>query len=171
MIQKLLPLLLLAILMGCDTPPASTNSQTANPPAENKSFTAKDFNGSWHGIAKVINKSGRFDCNQHLTIEVDNDGGVTGKIGWSLLPKKSETDDNQKFGNNSSGEKVDKHTEDIIGLLNTEDGTLAMVEQYESGTLNGKMRSDGTLELLRTQPGEFHVVTHAILKREPKAND
>ena len=157
--------------MGCDTPPASTNSQTANPPAENKSFTAKDFNGSWHGIAKVINKSGRFDCNQHLTIEVDSDGGVTGKIGWSLLPKKSETDDNQKFGNNSSGEKVDKHTEDIIGLLNTEDGTLTMVEQFESGTLKGKMRSDGSLELLRTQPGEFHVVTHAILKLERNEND
>ena len=166
--KNLLLILLVGILIGCDTPPASTNSQITTPPIEDRIFSAKDFNGSWHGIAKVINKAGRFDCNQHLTIEVDNDGGVTGKIGWSILPKKSETDDNQKFGNNSSGEKVDKHTEDIIGLLNTEDGTLTMVEQFESGTLKGKMRSDGTLELLRTQPGEFHVVTHAILKHEQK---
>ncbi|MDG1512055.1 MAG: hypothetical protein P8R31_10190 [Mariniblastus sp.] len=166
--KNLLLILLVGILIGCDTPPASTTSQITTPPVEDRIFSAKDFNGSWHGIAKVINKAGRFDCNQHLTIEVDNDGGVTGKIGWSILPKKSETDDNQKFGNNSSGEKVDKHTEDIIGLLNTEDGTLTMVEQFESGTLKGKMRSDGTLELLRTQPGEFHVVTHAILKHEQK---
>ena len=166
--KNLLLILLVGILIGCDTPPASTTSQITTPPVEDRIFSAKDFNGSWHGIAKVINKAGRFDCNQHLTIEIDNDGGVTGKIGWSILPKKSETDDNQKFGNNSSGEKVDKHTEDIIGLLNTEDGTLTMVEQFESGTLKGKMRSDGTLELLRTQPGEFHVVTHAILKHEQK---
>ncbi|MDG2182473.1 MAG: hypothetical protein P8L78_12330 [Mariniblastus sp.] len=166
--KNLLLILLVGVLIGCDTPPASTTSQITTPPVEDRIFSAKDFNGSWHGIAKVINKAGRFDCNQHLTIEVDNDGGVTGKIGWSILPKKSETDDNQKFGNNSSGEKVDKHTEDIIGLLNTEDGTLTMVEQFESGTLKGKMRSDGTLELLRTQPGEFHVVTHAILKHEQK---
>lgn len=166
--KNLLLILLVGILIGCDTPPASTTSQITTPPVEDRILSAKDFNGSWHGIAKVINKAGRFDCNQHLTIEVDNDGGVTGKIGWSILPKKSETDDNQKFGNNSSGEKVDKHTEDIIGLLNTEDGTLTMVEQFESGTLKGKMRSDGTLELLRTQPGEFHVVTHAILKHEQK---
>ncbi|MDB2526667.1 hypothetical protein N9X53_08265 [Mariniblastus sp.] len=169
--KNLLLILLVGILIGCDTPPASTTSKTDTPPAEDRIFSAKDFNGSWHGIAKVINKAGRFDCNQHLTIEVDSDGGVTGKIGWSLLPKKSETDDNQKFGNNSSGEKVDKHTEDIIGLLNTEDGTLTMVEQFESGTLKGKMRSDGSLELLRTQPGEFHVVTHAILKLEQNEND
>ncbi|MGI9497840.1 MAG: hypothetical protein ACR2NK_17420 [Mariniblastus sp.] len=169
--KKLLPILLLAILLGCDTPPVSTTSKTNTSAVENRIFSADDFNGRWHGIAKVINKSGRFDCNQHLTIEVDENGGVTGKIGWSILPKKSETDDTQTFGNNSSGEKVDKHTEDIIGLLNTEDGTLTMVEQFESGTLKGKMRSDGTLELLRTQPGEFHVVTHAILKREPKTND
>ena len=169
--KNLLLILLVGILIGCDTPPASTTSKTDTPPAEDRNFSAKDFNGSWHGIAKVINKAGRFDCNQHLTIEVDSDGGVTGKIGWSLLPKKSETDDNQKFGNNSSGEKVDKHTEDIIGLLNTEDGTLTMVEQFESGTLKGKMRSDGSLELLRTQPGEFHVVTHAILKLEQNDND
>jgi hypothetical protein len=169
--KTLLPFLLLTILMGCDTPPASTTSETSAPPTENRILSADDFNGSWNGIAKVINKSGRFDCNQHLTIEVDNNGGVTGKIGWSILPKKSETNDTQKFGNNLGGDEVEKHTEEIIGLLNIEDGTLAMVEQFELGTLNGKMRSDGTLELLRTQPGEFHVVTHAVLKREPKAND
>ena len=169
--KTLLPFLLLTILMGCDTPSASTTSETSAPPTENRILSADDFNGSWNGIAKVINKSGRFDCHQHLTIEVDNNGGVTGKIGWSILPKKSETNDTQKFGNNLVGDEVEKHTEEIIGLLNIEDGTLAMVEQFELGTLNGKMRSDGTLELLRTQPGEFHVVTHAVLKREPKAND
>ena len=87
------------------------------------------------------------------------------------MSKKSETDGTKKFGNNLAGEEVEKHTEDIIGLLNTEDGTLTMVEQFESGTLKGKMRSDGSLELLRTQPGEFHVVTHAILKLEQKEND
>ena len=169
--KNLLLILLVGVLIGCDTPPASTTSQTTTTPVEDRIFSAKDFSGSWHGIAKVINKAGRFDCNQHLTIEVDSDGGVTGKIGWSILTKKSETDGTKKFGNNLAGEEVEKHTEDIIGLLNTEDGTLTMVEQFESGTLKGKMRSDGSLELLRTQPGEFHVVTHAILKLEQNDND
>lgn len=169
--KNLIPILLFAILIGCNTPPVRTNSKTNTPAAQNRIFSADDFNGRWHGIAKVINKSGRFDCNQHLTIDVDENGGVTGKIGWSILPRRSETGDKQTFGNNLVGEEVVEHTEEIVGLLNIEDGTLAMVEQSESGTLNGKMRSDDTLELLRTQPGEFHVVTHAILKREPKTND
>ena len=169
--KYLIPLLLLVVLAGCDTPTSSTTTEMSTPPTAKRIWTVDDFDGSWQGTAKVMNKSGRFDCLQYCTIEVGEDGGVTGTISWSILPKKPKTGDNPKFGNNLVGEKVEKHTEEIIGLLNFETGTLSMVERSESGTLNGNMRPDGTIELLRTQPGEFHVITHAILKREPKAND
>lgn len=57
------------------------------------------------------------------------------------------------------------HKEEVIGLASLRDGTIALVEIAENGTLLGTLTPDGRLELLRTQPGEKPVVTFAILSR------
>ncbi len=148
------------------TPTGQHSPATSELP--NKLWVAKDFSGSWHGTARVVNKAGSFKVSQHLVLEVDDGGAVKGTIGWVLMPQSSEVGNEKKFGHNADGEKVDEHTEDIVGLANFQRGTLALVECEELGTLSGTIRQDGTIELSRSQPGEFYVVTHAILARDSK---
>lgn len=114
----------------------------------------RDFNGSWEGDSIGINSFGDVESRQRLELKADDQGRLRGTIAWW----------NAK-GHNSSGEVVKENTEDVIGLADVEAGTFVIVETAESGTLLGRMLSDGSVELLRTQPGEDPVVTAATLHR------
>jgi hypothetical protein len=119
--------------------------------------TPADFAGTWTGEAWCINTSGDPHVEQVLRLEVADHGRVRGSIGWRSL------DGNR--GHDQDGNLVVSHEEQIIGLASLRDGTIALVETAENGTLLGTLTPDGRLELLRTQPGETPVVTFAILSR------
>ena len=116
-------------------------------------FRASDFNGSWEGDSVGINGLGDIASRQRLVLEADDQGCLRGSIGWW-----------NARGHNAEGEVVDRNTEELIGLANFKNGTFVVVETAESGTLVGKLFSDGSLELLRTQPGDEPVVTGSFLK-------
>jgi hypothetical protein len=116
-----------------------------------------DFAGTWTGEAWCINASGDPHVEQVLLIEVADQGHVRGSIGWRSL--------DGDHGHDQDGNVVLSHKEEVIGLASLRDGTIALVEIAENGTLLGTLTPDGRLELLRTQPGEKPVVTFAILSR------
>ena len=115
---------------------------------------AKDFNGSWEGDSIGINSFGDVESRQRLELTSDDKGRLTGTIAWWKAK-----------GHNPAGEVVEKNTEGVIGLADLDAGTFMIVETAESGTLLGRMLSDGSVELVRTQPGEDPVVTAATLRR------
>jgi transcriptional regulator GlxA family with amidase domain len=148
--KLLTPMFLIAILSGC----------------ADRNWTANEMSGQWYGTARCVNDSGKLTCRQNLVIEVDEGGEIAGTIGWTLLPEKIEGQEDSRFGNNQIGAVVNQNREKIIGMASLHTGTFVLVECEEPGTLVGKLLGDGTIELLRTQPGEFPVVTFAILERE-----
>ncbi len=120
-----------------------------------------DFVGTWTGEAWCINANGDPHVEQVLVIEVADQGHIRGSIGWRSL--------DGDHGHDHEGSVVLSHEEKVIGLASLRDGTIALVEMAENGTLLGRLMPDGSLELLRTQPGEKPVVTFAILSRtDPK---
>lgn len=120
-----------------------------------------DFTGTWIGEASCINANGDPHVEQVLLIEVADQGHIRGSIGWRSL--------DGDHGHDHDGNVVLSHEEKVIGLASLRDGTIALVEMDENGTLLGRLMPDGRLELLRTQPGEKPVVTFAILSRSEPA--
>lgn len=167
-INNLIVSCLILFCSGCGSEVTNSDDKRSLNTTEllSTAWAVKDLTGSWHGTAKVVNKAGSFMVSQHLVLEVGVEGEIKGTIGWLLLPQGSEAKNGKEFGHNGLGEKVDEHTEAIVGLANFQEGTLTLVECEEPGTLHGTLRKDGTLELSRSQPGEFYVVTHAILTRD-----
>ena len=123
-------------------------------------FKPDDISGSYRGENVGINSHGSFRNINWAKFEASPDGTFKGQLGW-----KSKTGDTQ--GNAASdGSVVKSDAEDVIGLFNPKDGTFVLVETEEAGTGIGILKPDGTLEFLKTQPGEKPLVSFSMLKRE-----
>lgn len=122
-------------------------------------FKPGDITGSYRGTNLGINRHGEFQNINWAKFEASANGTFTGTIGWEA---GGSTPGNAA----SSGDVARGDSEDVLGLFNPNDGTLVLVENVESGTAIGRLRPDGTLELLKTQPGEHPVVTFATMMRE-----
>jgi hypothetical protein len=121
-------------------------------------YQPDDFAGTWRGQATCVNTVGSPTVEQVLSIEIGVQGRVEGTIAWRTL--------DAGLGHDPDGEEVFEDIENVIGIASVEDGSMALVETAEPGTLFARMRPDGRLELLRTQPGQQPVVTLATLARD-----
>ena len=123
-------------------------------------FKPGDISGSYRGMNLGINSHGSFHYVNWAKFEASPDGTFKGELGWT-------SDKEAVPGNAASGGAVVKSdTEEVIGLFNPKDGTFVLVETEESGTGIGILKPDGTLEFLKTQPGEKPLVSFATLHRE-----
>lgn len=139
--------------LGCASTGAGTTSSTAR-------FDPSSFSGTWTGRGFAVNSLGSGEVIQRLVLAVNADGSVKGSVGWSAVTDLK--------GHEADGDVTATDDEAVIGLASFTQGSLALVETEENGTLLARILPDGTLEVLRTQPGTEPVVTFALLSRESK---
>ena len=126
------------------------------------SFDANDFSGRWEDPYVGVNSFGSIgfdptkdtDSVQTLELVADAAGRLRGSIAWR-----------EDRGCDFELKVVSGDSEDVIGLADFADGSFALVETEESGTLVGRILPGGRVELLRTQPGDQPVVTASTLER------
>ena len=124
-----------------------------------REFKPGDIAGSYRGTNLGINSHGEFQNINWAKFEASANGTFKGTIGWSS--------DGTGPGHASDGGHVTHgDTEEVLGLFNPKDGTFVFVESKEMGTAVGALKPDGTLEILKTQPGESPMASFATLKRE-----
>jgi len=123
-------------------------------------YSPESFRGTWSGPAFAVNSIGDGEVIQTLKITVDADGVVRGTMGWTAAVDLK--------GHEADGDVTSSHEESVLGLASFTQGSLALVETEENGTLLARLLPDGTLEVLRTQPGTKPVVPFALLSRASK---
>lgn len=123
-------------------------------------YSPESFSGTWSGTAFAANSISDGEVIQTLKITVDADGVARGTTGWAAVSDLK--------GHEADGDVTSSHEEGVLGLASFTQGSLALVETEESGTLLARLLPDGTLEILRTQPGTKPVVTFGVLSRSSK---
>lgn len=123
-------------------------------------YSPESFSGTWSGPAFAANSISDGEVIQTLKITVDADGVARGTMGWSAVSDHE--------GHEADGDVTSSHEEGVLGLASFTQGSLALVETEESGTLLARLLPDGTLEILRTQPGTQPVVSFGVLSRSAR---
>ena len=118
-------------------------------------FNPNDFTGTWQGTDKAINTSGLVTTHKVVTLVCGNNGELTGTVSYTVITGT---------GFDSTNNPTPDDTEDVLGLVNTSTGEIALVETAETGTFVGKLENN-FLILRQTQPGSQPLVAFMKLPK------
>ncbi|MCH2133554.1 MAG: hypothetical protein MK116_07375 [Phycisphaerales bacterium] len=120
-------------------------------------FQASDLNGTWSGVDHTINSRGKSLTTKIITLNVDDNGLITGTTTWSLVDGP---------GGNHNDKPVASDSEDVIGAFDTATGEFYLVETRENGHWRGQMLSRDRVRAFLVQTGEKPVVSTVELTRQ-----
>ena len=120
-------------------------------------FQASDLSGTWSGMDHTINARGKSLTTKVITLEVDDNGLITGTTTWSLVDGP---------GGNHDDKPVTSDSEDVIGAFDTTTGEFYLVETRENGHWRGQMLSGDRVRAFLVQTGARPVVSTVELTRQ-----
>lgn len=119
-------------------------------------YSHHEMTGTWRGTGHTINSKGKSLTQKFLVIQIDEDGLVDGTSGWELVTGSGGYD----------GEiPTVSASEEVIGVFDSDTGTLHLVEMREHGILTGQILDHDRIRMVLVQSGEKPVASTFILNR------
>ena len=103
-----------------------------------------------------INSIGKHVGTSMLSINVDNDGVITGTRSWESPTHSGHTDD---------GKVTKAHAEKIIGVVDPFDCEIGLAEYDEPGIYRGRLLPDGSIDMILLQSGNKPVAIRNHYKK------
>jgi hypothetical protein len=102
----------------------------------------------WEAAAHGVNVFGPAFFSSWLYLQCDEQGTLHGVTAWESIDGVGGHDE-------SAGEVVSAHQEEVLGKIDLQTGEVVMVERAETGQWTGKLSPDGTslkLTLVQSPP-------------------
>ena len=145
-------LLLVGSVSACgvqkDQAPRDTSCK---PPAD-----LSEISGQYSAVNIGINSIGKHVGVSKLSIDVDNDGVISGTRSW-----ESKTN----AGHKEDGTLTKSHVEEIIGVVDPFDCEIGLAEYDEDGSYRGRLMPDGSIDIILVQSGKRPVAVRNHYKR------
>ena len=91
-----------------------------------------------------------------LSIEVDNDGVISGTRSWESATNPGHTED---------GKLTKAHDEKVIGVLDPFDCEIGLAEYNELGIYRGRLMPDGSIDIILIESGKRPVAIRNHYKK------
>ena len=103
-----------------------------------------------------INSIGKHIGISTLSIEVDNDGVISGTRSWESATDSGHTED---------GKLTKAHVEKVIGVVDPFDCEIGLADINEPGSYRGRLMQDGSIDIILIQSGKRPVAIRNHYKK------
>lgn len=145
-------LLILSSVSACSLQKDQTLRDISCKPPTNLS----EISGLYSAKNIGINSIGKHIGISTLSIEVDNDGVISGTRSWESATNPGHTED---------GKLTKAQAERIIGVVDPFDCEIGLAEYNEPGSYRGRLMQDGSIDIILIQSGKRPVAIRNHYKK------